>query len=64
MLPAVPGSERPGFVRRVFATLMEHGTAGLSEEAFEELRDRLREILDEARPGEAAGETEPAPGGG
>ena len=66
MLPAVPGKERPGFLRRVFAVLMESGTAGMPEEEFEDLRDRLREILDRARPGEEAAvdDVAPAPGGG
>ncbi|MEN8151457.1 MAG: hypothetical protein ABFS86_16695 [Planctomycetota bacterium] len=51
---------------RVFATLMEHGTSGLPEEEFEALREKLRKILDEAKPGAAgdAGGVPPAPGGG
>ena len=66
MLPRVPGKERTAFVVRMFAGLMEHGTAGLSEEAFSKLKERLQDILDQARPGEAAeaADTTPAPGGG
>jgi hypothetical protein len=63
MLPAVPGKERPDFVVRVFTTLMEHGLNGLPDEEFGDLRERLREILDRAKPGDA-GEVPPAPGGG
>lgn len=61
----MPGEEKPGFVTRMFTSLMRHGTAGLSEEEFEELRANLRTILEEAEPGakDEAGAV-PAPGGG
>lgn len=66
MLPRVPpGKERTAFVIRIFAGMMEHGTAGLSEEEFAKLKERLQDLLDRARPGEAveAKGAGPAPGG-
>ena len=66
MLPRVPGKERAAFVIQMFAGMMEHGTTGLPEEKFTELKGRLQDILDQARPGAAAGSAgpAPAPGGG
>ncbi len=66
MLPRVPGKERTAFLIRMFLGMMEHGTAGLSNEEFTKLTGRLRDILDQARPGAAVetNGTEPAPGGG
>jgi hypothetical protein len=66
MLPRVPGKERAEFVLRMFAGMMEHGTAGMSDEEFAEFKGRLQDILDQARPGGAVevDGVEQAPGGG
>ncbi len=66
MLPRVPGKERAGFVLKMFAGMMEHGTAGMSDEEFTEFKGRLQDILDHARPGGAVevNGVELAPGGG
>jgi hypothetical protein len=66
MLPRVPGKERAQFVLKMFAGMMEHGTAGMSDEEFMEFKGRLQDILDQARPGEAVevNGVELAPGGG
>jgi hypothetical protein len=66
MLPRVPGKERRAFLKKIFSVMLRHGIAGLSEEECETLKGELRDILDQARPGDAADDVDAteAVGGG